>query len=59
MTVCSLMLNGPVLNVQRTPKVLKTFFGTTLAQRHPIGYTSLSNNQFNCPVTIKGIFTAK
>jgi hypothetical protein len=40
-TTCSFMVNGPVLKVQRTPKVLKTLIGTTRAQRHPIGYTAL------------------
>lgn len=40
-TVCSLIVNGPVFSVHRRPKVLKIFRGTTLAQKQPIGYTSL------------------
>jgi hypothetical protein len=42
-TVCSLILNGPVLNVHRMPKVLKTRVGTNLAQKQPMGYINLQN----------------
>jgi hypothetical protein len=41
MTVCSLILNGPVLKVQVSPNVLNTFIGTILVQRQPTGYTNL------------------
>lgn len=40
-TTCSLRVKGPVLSVQRTPKLLKTFIGIMRAQKHPIGYTAL------------------
>lgn len=41
MTVCSLILKGPVLNVHSTPNVRNWVMGMHFSQRTPTGYTSL------------------
>ncbi len=49
MTVCSLIVNGPVLRVQRNPNVLNTWEGITWAQKQPTGYTSLKESLAKFP----------